>query len=74
MTNGGLLAGVFCSKTVFNNNQRTFSEKDIQVLEIGLGFLSVQRSTNEPNARKNFEKCSTRMRIKWKLHNCPKSK
>ena len=69
MTDEGRLAGVFCSKTVFNLSQRSLTEAEIQVLEKGLDFAPVQRSINEPELKKDFEDFSRRMRIKWNFRN-----
>ena len=52
VTDEGLPQGSSCSKTVFNLSQRVLSEIEIQVLEKGLDFASIQKSINEPELRK----------------------
>ena len=54
-TDEGRLQGSLCSKTVFNLSQRVISEIKIQVLEKGLDFAPIQKFTNEPWLRKDFE-------------------
>ena len=41
------------------------SEIETQVLEKGLDFAPIKKSTNEPKPRKDFEEFSRRMRICW---------
>ena len=52
VTDEGRLQGSLCSKTAFNLSQRVLSEIEIQVLEKGLDFASIQKSINEPELRK----------------------
>ena len=71
ITDEGRLAGLFCSKTVFNLSQRALSNTEIEVLEKGLDFSPIQRSFNELDLRKYFEEFARKMRIKWDFRNKP---
>ena len=71
VTDEGRLQGSFCSKTVFNLNQRVLSETEVQVLEKGLDFAPIQESINEPKQRKDFEDFFTRLRIRWNFRDQP---
>ena len=68
VTDEGRLQSSFCSKTVFNLSLRVFSEIEIQVLEKGLDFAPIQKSTR---AEKNVEDFSRRMRIRWNFRDHP---
>ena len=71
VTDEGGLQGSFCSKTVFNLNQRVLSEIEIQVLEKALDFAPIQESINEPEQRKDFEDFFTRLRIRRNFKDQP---
>ena len=63
------LKGYFCSKTVFNLSKKVPTEKEIKALEKGLDFTPIQKTLNEPELTKYFEKFSCRMRCRWYFHN-----
>ena len=70
-TEDGRLEGFFCSKTVFNLSKKILTEAELKVLEKGLDFAPIQKTLNEPELRKDFEKFSRRMRCKWNFRNKP---
>ena len=51
--------------TVFNLSKKVLSKKVIKILEKGLDYTPIQRKTNEPYSKSDFEKFCRRMRIKW---------
>ena len=40
-------------------------DTEIKVLEKGLDFAPIQRKINEPEQRRDFNECYSRMRLKW---------
>ena len=71
VTDEGCIQGSFCSKTVFNLNQRVLSKIEIQILEKGLDSAPIQKSINEAELKKDFEDFSRRMCIRWNLRGQP---
>ena len=65
----GRIIEVFYSKTVFNLSHKLLTKTEIKVLEIGIDFVPVQRTLNEPEPCKNFEEYCCRMRCKWHFCN-----
>ena len=73
ITSSNCLKGHFCSDTIFNLSHRVLSDAEVKILDKGLDFALIQRKTNEPELRKDFEEFCRRMRIKWHFWNEPTS-
>ena len=50
-------------------SKKVLTETEIKVLEKGLDFAPIQKTLNEPELRKDFEKFSRTMRCKWHFRN-----
>ena len=46
--------GSFCSETIFNLHHGVLTNTEIKVLERGLDFVQIQRQSNEPKLRRDF--------------------
>ena len=70
-TNSTRLIGYFCSetifnlsnRTVFNFSNRTLSDAEINILEKGLDYASIQNKINEPELRNDFSEFCRRIRL-----------
>ena len=71
VTREGRLERYFCSDTVFNLSWKVLPDTEIQILEKGLDFASIQNKINEPELRSDFEDFCCRMRTKWHFRNEP---
>ena len=61
----GRMAGSFVSEYVFNLSKKVLSQREINVLQKGLGFSPNQSFINEVDLRKDFNEFSRKMRCKW---------
>ena len=61
----GRMAGSFVSEYVFNLSKKVLSQREINVLQKGLGFSPNQSFINEVDLRRDFNEFSRKMRCKW---------
>ena len=63
-TSESRLTGSFCSETIFSLSHRMLTDAEIEVLEKGLDFASIQRKINEPKLKQDFNDFCRKMRLK----------
>ena len=61
----GRMAGSFVSEYVFNLSKKVLSQREINVLQKGLGFSPNQSFINEADLRRDFNEFGRKMRCKW---------
>ena len=59
------MAGSFVSEYVFNLSKKVLSQREINVLQKGLGFSSNQSFINEADLRRDLNEFGRKMRCKW---------
>ena len=59
------MTGSFVSEYVFNLSKKVLSQREINVLQKGLGFSPNQSFINEADLRRDFNEFGRKMRCKW---------